>query len=224
MAELEALEVAETYSGGGKRGRKGRGVRDGEGENKYVLAAREKLKLRVSFMGEWLVGECFLAFSNLVADNQYSVLGLLLLGSLARVKSILGRLMEDEDQEGSVNVKTVDETAREALQQHDDGRGNDFGEVVEREVTVVDGERSRGDLHEGGEDEMVEYETPGEGEQESTEETQKTTMARPLKKKRIGPGIDGDERLTEEKPTPSKPPKKKRKKGDAFDALFESLI
>ena len=164
------------------------------------------------------------AFSNLVADNQYSVLGLMLLGTLARVKSILGRLMGDEDHEVTVDVKATEEKASEALQQQDDPSDDDFGEVVRREDILADVEGSRDDLHEEGEDEVDEDGRPGEqGEEETTEEIEKSTVARPWKKKRIGPWIGRDEGLAEES-TPSKPPKKKRKKGDAFDALFDSLI
>ena len=163
------------------------------------------------------------AFSNLVADNQYSVLGLMLLGTLARVKSILGRLMGDEDHEVTVDVKATEEKASEALQQQDDPGDDDFGEVVRREDILADVEGSRDDLHEG-EDEVDEDGRPGEqGEEKTTEEIEKSTMARPWKKKRIGPWIGRDEGLAEES-TSSKPPKKKRKKGDAFDALFDSLI
>lgn len=164
------------------------------------------------------------AFSNLVADNQYSVLGLMLLGTLARVKSILGRLMGDEDHEVTVDVKATEEKASEALQEQDDTRGDDFGEVVRREDILVEVEGSRDDLNEEGEDEVDENERPGEqGGEKTTEEIEKSTMARPWKK-RIGPWIDRNERLAKEESTPSKPPKKKRKKGDAFDALFDSLI
>jgi ribonuclease MRP protein subunit RMP1 len=56
VSELEALEIAETYSSSGGKGKKGRG----EGENKYVIAAHEKVEARVRFLGEWVLGECFL--------------------------------------------------------------------------------------------------------------------------------------------------------------------
>jgi ribonuclease MRP protein subunit RMP1 len=50
ISEIGALEIAETYSTKGKSNE----------ENKYVAAAREKVEVRVKFMREWLVGECFL--------------------------------------------------------------------------------------------------------------------------------------------------------------------
>jgi ribonuclease MRP protein subunit RMP1 len=63
IAELEALEVAEKFSTGsgkgqGKSGGGGNAAR--AGESKYAKAAREKVELRVRFLGEWLVGGCFL--------------------------------------------------------------------------------------------------------------------------------------------------------------------
>jgi ribonuclease MRP protein subunit RMP1 len=63
ITELEALEVAEIYSTGSGKGKgkgKKNGAEAGNGENKYVKAAREKVELRVKFLGEWLVGGCFL--------------------------------------------------------------------------------------------------------------------------------------------------------------------
>jgi ribonuclease MRP protein subunit RMP1 len=145
------------------------------------------------------------AFSNLVADNQYSALGLTLLGSLARVRSVMGKLLEDEE-EGVAEAEVRDETSMQGVE-----IGDDLGEVVSREEILGDVKDSRDDV-----DEEVEFEQKKSGEQEEgepSEETQKPTIAKPLKRMKI-----------QETATASKPPKKKRKRGDAFDDLFSSLI
>jgi ribonuclease MRP protein subunit RMP1 len=159
------------------------------------------------------------AFSNLVADNQYSALGLMLLGTLARVKSILGRLVEDKGMNGG-SVESVDptEVTGESVQEGADAGagvepGDDFGEVVKREEILGDAEGGLGKLEKKGEFE------------ESKEEVSQAVKEKKVRlKKRMGPWIDRDERVEKEESIPSKPSKKKRKKGDAFDNLFDSLI
>ncbi len=58
------MEVAEKFSTGSGKGQ-GRKIEGGgnverAGESKYAKAARGKVELRVRFLGEWLVGGCFL--------------------------------------------------------------------------------------------------------------------------------------------------------------------
>jgi ribonuclease MRP protein subunit RMP1 len=50
ISELETLETAELYACKGEKG----------GENKYVMAAREKAEARVKFLREWVLEDCFL--------------------------------------------------------------------------------------------------------------------------------------------------------------------
>jgi ribonuclease MRP protein subunit RMP1 len=157
------------------------------------------------FFGSGLVGMWLMierAFSGVVADNQYSALGLTLLGSLARVRSVMGMLVEDGE-EGVTEAEVEGETLSKKVE-----IGDDFGEVVDREEIL-------GTLGKPDADEKVEVEPKQSGEQEgeSSEEKPKPTVAKPDERKQI-----------QERATPSKPPKKKRKKGDAFDDLFSSLI
>lgn len=137
------------------------------------------------------------AFSSLVADNQYSVLGLMLLGTLARVKSVLGRLVEDED-ENEVEMRGDDVAveAAEVVVEQDEKQSHDFGEVVRREEILA----------------------------AVKEEVGAVTEKKSRPKKRLA--IDKDEMSSKAGSTPSKAPKKKRKKGkgDAFDDLFASLL
>jgi ribonuclease MRP protein subunit RMP1 len=124
ILELETLDTAITYSSKNE-------------ESKYVRAAREKVEDRVEFMENWLEKRCYIAFSNLVADNQYAALGLFLIGTLARVRSVIRSLgkerVEDEEVEEEEVVKTV-------LEENELRGGKeeryDFGEVVRREDLV----------------------------------------------------------------------------------------
>ncbi|KAL2067877.1 hypothetical protein VTL71DRAFT_15975 [Oculimacula yallundae] len=209
--EVETLERVVKFSstGGedGKAGRKGRkeeGEReDGKGreESKYVLAAREKVEERVEFMEEWVVPKCYLAFSNLIADNQYASLGLMLMATLARVQTLLKTLGKESEspsqsENGDVNVgpaslrKEKPEAAEDALE-------IDLGEVVSREAIL-------------------------EAEEDDGVESGK--LKKKKKKKRrdeeIADSADGDGATS----ATAKRPKKKRKKGDAFDDLFAGLI
>jgi ribonuclease MRP protein subunit RMP1 len=161
------------------------------------------------------------AFSNLVADNQYSALGLVLVGCLARVKSAIRQLVEDEKVEGVDLEAEVERDVVMELETGENERQDDLGEVVDRREIFADLEGLL-DVDElaGDELEMLEEQIAPE----ATEETQRVAISKQGKKKRTGPLMDRDESLRRETATPSKPPKKKRKKGDAFDDLFSSLI
>jgi ribonuclease MRP protein subunit RMP1 len=158
------------------------------------------------------------AFSNLVADNQYSALGLVLLGCLARVKSVIGMLVEDEGMDGVTETGVGEE---ESVMREVEVK-DDFGEVVSRKEILGDIDESLIEVNEEGDD--AKEQSGGQVEQETTDESQHITMARSRKKKGPSPLTDRDKRPGNEISTPSKPPKKKRKKGDAFDDLFSSLI
>jgi ribonuclease MRP protein subunit RMP1 len=170
ITELENLETAETYSS-----------KKYLEESKYVKAARERVEVRVAFLRERVIGDAYLAFSNLVADNQYSVLGLALLGSLARVQSVLGQLVRIEK---DPNFEIVEE-AKGGESQRSNARGDDLGEPVMREQ-IPDFEDSWRDVEgEDGEDEVVEKEEgEAEEEQSAVKEIEETRMPRPRRKNR----------------------------------------
>ena len=158
------------------------------------------------------------AFSNLVADNQYSALGLVLLGCLARVKSLIRQFVEDEKVEGANSEAEV--VVMEFVTVENE-RQDDLGEVVDRREILgnLEGPLDADEVSGDEQDILEEQIAP-----EAAEEIQRVTISKQGKKKRMGPLVDRDESLTTETETPSKPPKKKRKKGDAFDDLFSSLI
>jgi ribonuclease MRP protein subunit RMP1 len=132
------------------------------------------------------------AFSNLVADNQYAALGLMLLATLARMNRVISPLAlkaivtEPVLKEGLVasSAPDGDVVARE-----------DFGERIER------------------------------GAPTSTKEGNITPKSdnKAAKKRGFATEETAMNKQVQASATP-KPPKKKRKKGDAFDDLFSGLM
>ena len=145
------------------------------------------------------------AFSNVVADNQYAALGLMLMGTLARAQTVLNELggnggvdadgdggEELEGEENEISIEEKDGEAREIE--------TDLGEVMSREA-VADIERD---------DDEVQL---------------KKLKKSKRKAKTDGDGDEVAGAANGEGPLPAKRPKKKRKKGgDAFDDLFAGLI
>lgn len=155
--------------------------------HKKGVVAREAVERRAGFLIVSLAPRAFLAFSMLVADNQYAALGLMLLATLARVRKLVLPLMgsKAEDVEGAMDI-----------QEHG---GLDLGEVIQRNEIVG------GSAKEDEEDVQAGFEVKKPKEKRESRE-QEPHLNRP---------IDS---------TPTKRPKKKRKKGDAFDDIFDSLI
>ncbi|KAK0100979.1 hypothetical protein ONS95_013032 [Cadophora gregata] len=215
LLEVEALETCVKFSSAPAsasassskvKKRKGEGSRDEvfrgggrEGESKFVRAARETVEERVEFLENWVVPKCFLAFSNVVADNQYAALGLMLMGTLARLQTVmkdLGREREngggdvEEDCEG-------DEKEIAPLEKDDDARKADLGEVVSREGVL--------------------------GIEGHVDDEMQLKVSKKLKRR--DKAERGEESAIGGEAPPAKRPKKKRKKGgDAFDELFAGLI
>ena len=70
---------------------------------------------------------CYLAFSQLVADNQYAALGLMLLACLARVRKVVAPLRAERHE------IVGDEMMRKDVVEKS---GMDFGEVITREEVL----------------------------------------------------------------------------------------
>ncbi|CZT06090.1 uncharacterized protein RCO7_05134 [Rhynchosporium graminicola] len=196
VAEVETLERAVKFSSGASLGeksrKKGRGKQlEKEEESKYVTGAREAVEERVGFMKE--------AFSNVIADNQYAALGLMIMATLARVQTLLKSLDKESESESENGDPDLPPSAAKGLDAEsvDIARGTDLGEVVSRE-DVVDMEEDDGvDIKRLKKKKKKRERVEDEGEAESAA------------------GVAA---------TPAKRPKKKRKKGDAFDDLFAGLI
>jgi len=151
---------------------------------------------RVEFLGSWVVPKSYGAFNAVIADERYAPLGLMLMGTLARLQKTIAPLTKDGDVESVIDamghgrVKDVDE---------------DLGEAISRKPL------------EGNVDEEEPKEKAEEVEMEISSAKRKGKRGKQEKARKA---VD----LGEEQP-PSKPPRKKRKKkGDAFDDLFDSLM
>lgn len=138
------------------------------------------------------------AFSNVVADNQYATLGLMLMGTLASFRSVIRPFGKGEEEDGNVGpgIGEVVSDGHVRVAPEDD-----FGEVVRREE--------------------VEIAAPVEEDVEEAE----AVVAKKLKKSKRREVVAQDQmEEVEAESTPAKRPKKKRKNGDAFDDLFAGLI
>lgn len=151
-------------------------------------------------------GETHRAFSQLVADNQYATLGLMLMGCLARLYKVLGTLRVLSAEEIAEKAGTVKETVKV----NDEPEvGEDLGERIVRDAPVSG---------------VTENST--QVEKEANDDTEVNIS----KQKKRKPEGEGSDKMISKLPsldsTPVKPPKKKRKKkgGDAFDDLFDGLI
>jgi len=163
-----------------------------------VIAACERVDERVEFMREHLWERCYSAFSSVVADNQYAVLGLVLVAVLARVRSVLrpfGKATRNSDAEEIIN-ETVAERSEEGFGMKQPR--TDFGEVVKR-------------------DEIGKSIKANE-----MDEREDTSIKKSTTKRNSGLSSISDVAVVEI--TPAKRPKKKRKKGDAFDEIFDTII
>ncbi|CAD6448442.1 1a03f54e-24a4-4c90-8e0b-5be3022e8371 [Sclerotinia trifoliorum] len=168
---------------------------------------REERELQdlIGFMRKDVVGGCYLAFSQLVADNQYATLGLMLMGCLARLYKILESLRVLTAEEIAAKTGTVNEEVKV----NEPEIGEDLGEKIVRDAPaskVVEGTKK---------------------EEKKEEEDSEIKKSKVKKRKQEGEALERkSSKLSSLDSTPAKPPKKKRKKkgGDAFDDLFDSLM
>lgn len=167
-------------------------------KSKKTIESREIVERRVAFLEDVLMEKCYLAFSQLVADNQYAALGLMLVGTLARIGKVIAPLRVERTLDGE---EVVDGG------KHEGAEGQevlDLGEVVQREEV--------GD------------EKGGKGEKQSEDADEDAAALKKSKKKKRFLPADGARGSVMEDSIVTKRPKKKRKKGDAFDDLFAGLV
>ncbi|KAF7926364.1 uncharacterized protein EAE98_006659 [Botrytis deweyae] len=180
-----------------------RGKVKGKARERKEREERE-LQSLVRFIQEDVVPGCYLAFSQLVANNQYATLGLMLMGCLARFYKVLGALRVLTAEEIAEQAGIVKETP----QLNEAEIGEDMGEKIVRDVPVSEMEDSQ----------------RVERKEENDTDIQK---AKPKKRKQDGEVVEAKtSKLASSDSTPAKPPKKKRKKkgGDAIEDLFAGLI
>ncbi|TGO09235.1 hypothetical protein BTUL_0174g00180 [Botrytis tulipae] len=180
-----------------------RGKVKGKARERKEREERE-LQSLVKFVQEDVVPGCYLAFSQLVANNQYATLGLMLMGCLARLYKVLGALRVFTAEEIADQAGVVKETP----QLNEAEIEEDMGEKIVRDVPVSEMEDSQ----------------KVERKEEDDTDIQK---AKPKKRKQDGEVVEPKtSKLASSDSTLAKPPKKKRKKkgGDAIEDLFAGLI
>ncbi|OBT99088.1 hypothetical protein VE01_02369 [Pseudogymnoascus verrucosus] len=197
-------------------------------------AKKIEIETRVVFLREEVVPRCYLAFSTVVADNQYASLGLMLMGCLARMNKLIS-FPKDEDEEMEEVVK-VEKTASSHVLEVED-----FGEAISREElegsvkslkTAKKGKKIADGLLEAGS-------TPSSGRkglsvssskkkvitETVASESDDAVSPAPTTEKKRKKVRETTVTTASTKTTTPKPPKKKRKKGgDEFDDLFSGLI
>jgi ribonuclease MRP protein subunit RMP1 len=162
---------------------------------KKTIESREIVEARVTFLEDVLIEKCYLAFSRLVADNQYAALGLMLLGILARVKRVIEPLRGERDE-------VMEEVRNEEGLKGDEVL--DFGEVIQREEIL--------DLGRVNEDRPAEEDEENDAASSNSKKKKRSMTT----EEAIAPVAEDSNII--------KQLKKKRKKGDAFDDLFAGLV
>lgn len=205
-------------------------------------ALQTRIAQRLAFWQNVLVARWMRAFSQVVADGRFSVLGLVMLGVLGGVCRVVG-VVDGLEAEGQREVeRALEEFGREAwcggLVGEGVGDGGDEGVAVER---VDEGEVVA--REDEGEIVAREDEGEGEGEERGNDESEKghaitrdneaderdeTDRAKAARIPSPSPPKTSKTKSTSTKKrsadTKAKPAKKKRKKGgDAIDDLFSGL-
>lgn len=144
------------------------------------------------------------AFSNVISDNQYAVLGLMLMGALAKTQSVVREWRTEfggsQDERLELGVREGDGGE---VEEEESKSGIDLGEVVNREEIMKVVAKA---MDEGG-DEAVEAKKGKKKRRESVREE------------------EGEKEIESESTPAKRSKKKKRKKGsDAFDDMFAGLI
>ncbi|KAI0128645.1 hypothetical protein BJ170DRAFT_732369 [Xylariales sp. AK1849] len=169
-------------------------------------------EMRARWMRDVLVPGCYVAFSQLAADNQWATLGIVLLGVLAQANAacvlIVGEAGEagTPSQETAVAAKEPEPAIRKGSTFHDVA---DLGQVVSRdEIIAAPSGKSQ------GHPERPPVKRTTYGVDEAPE-------GRTAEVKGLHAMVAGQK---EKPPTKTEKKRKKRKKGDEFDDLFSSLL
>ncbi|OJD12596.1 hypothetical protein AJ78_06839 [Emergomyces pasteurianus Ep9510] len=194
-----------------------------------------KVLERMQYMHVWVVPRCYAAFSTVVADTQFSALGVVLLAVLAQAARSVADAEEHypapaEDPETRAGGKLLPATAT-ASTKHD---GNvDVGEVVKRSLYVPS--PAAADSASAGEKQMNEpggEKAKGNGKSPlilgAAKEGRKVGMVQLSKREsslaRSNEGKSEEEVSRQKKEKlEAKRKKKKRRKGDAIDDIFGGL-
>ncbi len=169
-------------------------------------------------MREQVIPRAYLAFSGVVADNQYASLGLMLMGCLARVDATIGwprgREEAGEEEDGEVEVKRTVVPSE------------DFGEAITREEELMKEvvEESKAGKMVKNKRRVLDVDEKALDEEEPTRAATKTSK-KPLKEAADVSDEDSDERLTPRKKAKkdTKQPEKLSDLDDIFGSTSKKL-
>ncbi|KAK8114996.1 hypothetical protein PG999_007065 [Apiospora kogelbergensis] len=208
-------------------------------------------EVRALWLRDVLVPKCYLAFSQLAADNQFAALGLVLTGALAQVYNACVRLAGETPSETAITVRLkapmVDISKPDIFASSSSAttigkRKNDTLKESSSSTSAVRRVPTGPDEHDVGQvisrDSIraakVATESPTEEERLQKVKRRKKTVVsaadddidgdvEPKKMKKKEKVTSGQPKVEDgEKVTKKK--KKKSKKGDEFDSLFDSLF
>ncbi|RYP43136.1 hypothetical protein DL768_010071 [Monosporascus sp. mg162] len=222
-------------SGSSKKKRK-RG--DGGGEISVVTAipALAKADERAKWLRDALLPKCYLAFSQLAADNQFATLGVVLLGVLAQVHAACVRLVGEAAAESVEAVSSLlaasPSGAPAAVTIRSGGSNPAAAMAADKELggTVVSREEAARAERQRRKQQQEEEEgsssrpppLPGrESDDRSSTVTRKDTAGSTTVRAVAREEETGEERS---RPAQKKAKKKKAQRGDEFDNLFKSLF
>ncbi|KAI1378266.1 hypothetical protein F4677DRAFT_412708 [Hypoxylon crocopeplum] len=239
-----ALQKPSNSASSKKRKRNDGGTSSSSKDDKRANA---KLRDHVRWLRDVLVPKCYLAFSQLTADNQFATLGVVLLGALAQVNAACTRLIgeaspatEDEEGDGKSSVRGLASSSTVAAKES--GSSDGRGLPLSREGECQTPDQKGGAVISRDEVARAEKLRRKNAQSEEGAADQSRSTASVLDKSKYQ-GHDGDSALigekrgTASKPSrentnaprkeESKPAKKKKAKkggGDEFDDLFKGLF
>ncbi|KAI1844955.1 hypothetical protein JX266_008971 [Neoarthrinium moseri] len=199
-------------------------------------------EVRARWTRDQLVPGCYVAFSQLAADNQFATLGIVLLGALAQVHAACVQVVGGEqpvaDEEGEADTRSTKTTKATAVPAGADrimkkaasakavpglGIGTvDAGEVVSREEIAAAARRGKDKADAGAAERRTEEAGSPPPKRKKREAGEAVSSSGASARLRAGLVEKGDKAAKEENAKAKK--KKKAKKGDEFDALFSSLM
>ncbi|RYO80298.1 hypothetical protein DL766_003233 [Monosporascus sp. MC13-8B] len=206
--------------------------RDGETAGVTTTPPFARADERAKWLRDALVPKCYLAFSQLAADNQFATLGVVLLGVLAQVHAACTRLVGEAAEPAlaplaeavsasSFGTPTTALGPSAVISRSNPGLATVAGKepggtVVSRaEVARVEKRRRKQQQEEGSASQPPRPSRPSE---DTAGSTPIVVMTREGKER----ARDAEERPR--LPAQKKATKKKTKKGDEFDNLFKSLF
>ncbi|KAK6078539.1 hypothetical protein SCUP234_06162 [Seiridium cupressi] len=220
ISELEiAAQKAQKSSGSGKKRKREGKDADGEGREGAV-------EERAKWMRDYAVPEAYLPFSQLAADNQFAVLGIVLLGVLASVREACVQLVGEADPEIATTEmpSVVSEPvvmARGDTTKPGGGKTGfamaaaeevaDSGQVVSREEIAAAIDTQSAKAVQPVDEPLMKRKRRDVADTVATKSAEKSSSDG-------GKAIEKLDKASKDKK------KKKKKKGDEFDALFSSLV